>query len=125
MDSSIADVTYTGNTHTPAVAVYYSGKALVQNTDYTISYANNINAGVATASIAGKGNYQGKKTAYFTIKKASITKAKYAKVKTQKYKNGKAIKPNSKVTYKGKTLKRNIDYTVTYKNNKEKGTATI
>lgn len=59
------------------------------------------------------------------VSKVSIKKAKFSKIKTQKYKKGKACKPKIKVTYNGKKLKKNKDYTVTYKNNKKKGTAKI
>ena len=36
-------------------------------TDYTISYANNINAGQASLTITGTGTYYGSKTIHFTI----------------------------------------------------------
>ena len=36
---------------------------------------------------------------------------------------GKAVKPEPKVTYKGKTLKKGVDYTVSYKKNKNVGIA--
>lgn len=38
---------------------------------------------------------------------------------------GKALKPEVKVVLKGKTLKKGADYTVSYKNNKAIGTATV
>ena len=40
---------------------------LVYGSDYTISYANNVNVGTATATITGKGNYQGTLTYNFEI----------------------------------------------------------
>ena len=40
---------------------------LVYGEDYTISYANNVNVGTATATITGKGNYQGTLTYTFKI----------------------------------------------------------
>ena len=48
-----------------------------------------------------------------------------AKVRAQKYRKGKAIKPNPKLTYKGIKLKKGTDYTLKYKDNKKRGTATI
>ena len=45
-------------------------------------------------------------------------------MKAQKY-TGKAIKPALTVKYKGKKLKRGTDYTLTYQNNKKRGTAKI
>ena len=69
---------YDGKPKTPSVIVKLDGKTLVLNTDYTISYSNNIKVGTATVTITGKGNYTGSKTASFTITKpqepaASIT----------------------------------------------------
>ena len=45
----------------------------VSGTDYTISYSNNINAGTATLTITGKGNFTGTASTTFTINKASLT----------------------------------------------------
>lgn len=56
--------------------------------------------------------------------KISIKKVKAGKIKAQKYK-GRAVKPTVKLKYNGKLLKKNKDYTVSYKKNKKKGTAQI
>lgn len=65
---------YDGKAKTPAVTVKLDGKTLVLNTDYTVSYSNNVNVGTAKVTIAGKGNYTGSTTASFTITRAvSIT----------------------------------------------------
>lgn len=62
---------YTGAAAKPAVTVIdASGKKLRLNTDYTISYFNNVNPGMATVTITGKGNYTG------SVKKAFIIKPK-------------------------------------------------
>lgn len=73
MIGSIAAVTYTGSALTPSVTVTDSGKTLVENTDYTISYSSNINAGTAMVTITGKGNYTGTASKNFTINKANYT----------------------------------------------------
>ena len=54
----------------------------------------------------------------------SISKAKVTGLKS-KYYNGKAIKPTPVVKLGSKTLKEGKDYTLSYKNNKEIGTATV
>ena len=69
--SAIADQTYTGSAITPAVTVKDGSSTLVKDTDYTVSYSNNVNAGTATVTITGKGNYTGTKTANFKIVKPS------------------------------------------------------
>lgn len=66
--------TYDGKAKTPSVTVKLDGKTLVLNTDYTVSYSNNIKAGTAIVTITGKGKYTGSKTASFTITKAAEQK---------------------------------------------------
>lgn len=46
---------------------------LVNDTDYSVAYANNVNAGTATATITGKGKYVGSFTINFTILPAKMT----------------------------------------------------
>ena len=59
--SDVEDKTYTGSAITPEVEVKDTARntVLTKNTDYTISYKNNVNAGTATITITGKGNYTG------------------------------------------------------------------
>ena len=59
--SDVEDKTYTGSAITPEVEVNDTARntVLTKNTDYTISYKNNVNAGTATIIITGKGNYTG------------------------------------------------------------------
>lgn len=69
---TVGSMTYTGSALTPAVTVKdASGAALTANTHYTVSYSNNINAGKATVTVKGKGDYTGSKSANFTIAKAN------------------------------------------------------
>ena len=46
---------------------------MVENTDYTLSYSNNINPGTASVKVTGKGNYTGTVTKNFTIKQKQET----------------------------------------------------
>ena len=55
----------------------------------------------------------------------SITEAKISGIKTSYVYNGKAQKPPVKVKLVNKTLKKGINYTVTYANNKKAGKATV
>ena len=72
--------TYTGSeirppvavgTGTPAAGIYISdsGAALTAS-DFTVSYSNHKDAGTASVTITGKGNYTGSVTRTFTIGKA-------------------------------------------------------
>lgn len=59
---------YDGKAKKPAVAsVVVNGKKLTAGTDYTVSYANNINIGTAIVKITGKGSYGGTVSKAFTI----------------------------------------------------------
>ena len=67
--------TYTGSAVKPDnrsgsndFTVKYNGKTLTKGTDYTVSYKNNTNVGIATATINGKGKYDGSKSITFIIK---------------------------------------------------------
>ena len=65
---------YNATTQTSDVTVTDLGKILVEGVDYqNVSYTNNTNAGTATVSIVGKGNYSGIARKHFTIEKAPLT----------------------------------------------------
>ena len=68
----IADQTYDGSEIEPTVTVAWNGNALVEGSDYDVSYSNNVNAGTAVVTISGKGNFTGDITATFTIAKATL-----------------------------------------------------
>lgn len=63
--------TYDETAHTPAVMVKDGETALILDTDYTVAYENNINAGEAAVAVTGKGNYEGIVTRTFTIHPAA------------------------------------------------------
>ena len=65
---SQASYTYDGTVKTPVITVKDGNKTLVNHSDYTLIYKNNINAGTAEVTIIGKGLYKGEVTKYFTIK---------------------------------------------------------
>ena len=90
--SAIENKTYTGKALTPAVTVKNGNETLKLNTDYTVSYSGNKEAGTATVIITYNGNYTGTKTITFKIaqannsyKSATLSKSlKKAKVKKKK-----------------------------------------
>ncbi len=119
---TVKNQTYTGKALKPAVTVKYGKKTLKQGTDYTVSYKNNVKPGTATVTVTGKGDYTGSAKATFRIL-VPLFKCKLT-VKSQTY-TGKALKPAVTVKYGSKTLKKGTDYTVSYKNNKAVGVATV
>ncbi|MDD6423555.1 MAG: hypothetical protein PUF83_10965, partial [Intestinibaculum porci] len=174
--------TYTGSAITPEPQVKYYNKKLIKDNDYTLTYSNNVNAGTATITLKGIGNFTGEKTITFTIKEAqnstthnntnkiikstitppnktdtsktstnttiqtkddpeqnvkvsitekkkitltSLKKAKVSKLLPAYGYTGKVIKPSPVIKLGSITLKKNKDYTITYKSNKKKGKATL
>ena len=65
--------TYSKKVHTPAVTVVLDKKELISDTDYTIEYKNNVNAGTATVIVTGVGKYTGTAKGTFTIAKKGLT----------------------------------------------------
>ena len=114
--------TYNGSAKKPTVTVYVGEKKLASKY-YSVSYKNNKNAGTATVTITGKSTYANyKSTKNFKIKPKAFTKVTLS-AKQLTY-NGKARKVTVKV-YSGKTKLSSSYYTVSYKNNKNIGTATV
>ena len=71
----IADMpaaTYTGSAILPTPAVKHGAAALVPGTDFDFGYADNTNAGSATLTVTGKGNYTGTAAKAFTILPKSL-----------------------------------------------------
>ena len=61
---------WSGSPIKPTVTVLYNGITLTENTDYTVTYSNNIDAGTAKVKVKGIGNYRGSQSKQFTIKRA-------------------------------------------------------
>ena len=126
-DTSVANVssqTYTGNGISPLPTITYNNKTLKKDTDYTLSYSNNINAGTATITITGKGNFTGTTSKTFSISARAMSDTSVANISSQTY-TGNVISPLPTITYNNKTLKKDTDYTLSYSDNINAGTATI
>ena len=73
MVQDIAAQTYTGSPIVPKLTVKDGETALSKDTDYTVKYQNNLNAGTATVTLTGKGNYSDSVSKTFTIKQKDVT----------------------------------------------------
>ena len=120
---STSTYAYDGKAETPSVTVKVGGKTLKKDTDYTVSYSNNTKVGTAKVTITGKGNYTGSVSKTYSIKN-NFKKATVSSISTKAF-TGKNITQSITVKYNGKTLKKGTDYTVSYSNNKNIGTATV
>ncbi len=107
--------TYTGKAIKPTVKVYFGRRPLEEKTDYTIKFANNTNAGMASFTVTGKGNYAGNDSDSFEILKKNLTDADViiTEPAAAKY-TKKEQTPVPKITYNGMTLKKDKDFTVSY-----------
>ena len=120
---STSTYAYDGKAKKPGVTVKLNGKTLKNGTDYTVSYSNNTKVGTATVKITGKGNYTGSVSKTYSIKN-NFKKATISGISNKSY-TGKNITQSVTVKYNGKTLKKGTDYTVSYSNSKNIGTATV
>ena len=121
---SSSSYTYDGTAKQPAVTVKLDGKTLIEGTDYTVTYSDNTNKGTASATVKGKGSYTGTATKTFTISAKSASTLTMTVSPTNYTYDGSAKKPTVTVKDGSKTLVSGTDYTVSYSNNTNVGTAT-
>ena len=115
---AIADTAFTGEAIEPELTVTFGQIPMVLGTDYTVAYTDNVSAGEATATITGKGNYKGTKSANFNIVRKAITDEMVTLSPETFTYDGSAQTPTVTVAYKideqtTKTLTEN-DYDVSY-----------
>lgn len=123
--NKIPAVNFTGENHTPDVTVTYNKRTLVKNTDYTVTYINNRNAGTAGITLTGKGKYSGTRTVTFQIRGTAITGMVFEKIPDVPY-NGSATRPIVTIKTKdGTQLQAGADYRLVYENTVNKGTASV
>ncbi len=120
--------TYSGNVVELAdgeYAVYDGGKPLIKGTDYDVSFTNNINAGTASVNVTGKGNYGGTLLGTYTIDPLSISDGNVTidPIADRTY-TGAAQEPPVVVKLNGVVVP-SSNYTVSYSNNINVGTANV
>ena len=108
---------YTGTPLTPKPTVTWNGITLTENVDYTFSWHNNAQQGNAYVTVSGKGNFTGERNKYFYIDLTPITEAEIGDIPDYEYAPGKEFKPEPTVTLNGVTLKKDVDYTLSYFDN--------
>ena len=124
MVQDIAAQTYTGSPIVPKLTVKDGETALSKDTDYTVKYRNNLNAGTATVTLTGKGNYSDSVSKTFTIEPKSITPV--VTVSGDYTYTGSAITPAYTVEITKGGLKLGDDqYTVEFSDNTNAGTGKI
>lgn len=120
--SSIEKQIYTGTEIKPIIQISDGSSKLVLDKDYTISYSNNTNIGMATIKINGINNYQGTISKNFEIVSNTTTSLKNITNITctdisDKVYTGKLITPEVILKDDSYTLIKNQDYILSYDNN--------
>jgi len=134
--SEIKPRRYNGKPYEPRITVsIFNGKkrvTLKKDRDYELTYKNNINAGTkAAAVLKGIGKYKGQKTIYFTITppinlSLEETQTIVSDIKEKRYNSNKPYEPSVTVSAldggKRVKLKKDRDYTLTYRENSNTST---
>lgn len=123
VEVTVPDTVFTGEQVRPDVVVSYGNYQFISDSDYTLSFKDNVNIGTASVVITGKNHLSGSRTVTFPIEKADISSTEIT-VKNATF-TGSAIKPSVTVKLGNVTLKEGTHYTLSYKNNVNAGTAQV
>lgn len=104
------DLVYNGQEQRPAVTVTLGDYTLIEGTDYTLSYADNVNAGDGTVTVTGQGNYSGSTTKQFTIEPYTLTAKNFSskEIYTKRFDGYRTAKPVIQASLYGETV--TLDY---------------
>ena len=122
--AGITDRTYTGTEQTQTLTVMIGNTALSAGTDYELAYTDNTDAGTATITITGVGNYSGMVTRTFAINAVSIENAVVTGITDRTYTGTKQTQTPT-VMIGNTALSAGTDYELSYIDNTNAGTATI
>ena len=126
------EYTADGTEKRPAVTVTDGEIKLEEGVHYTVAYLNNVEPGTASVIVTAveESGYTGSVTVEFTItepetEKIPLSQCSIALDVSKYIYDGNAKQPKPTVTYGSLTLKEGTDYTVSYKDNVNPGTATV
>lgn len=100
-------------------------KTLTVGTDYTVGESDEVSLGLIYVTVLGAGNYTGSLRAKdpVEIETSTLSDGMIASVADQTFTGG-PLQPELLVSQSGVTLTKDMDYTVSYENNINVGTAT-
>lgn len=98
----------------PGVSVTFGGRKLSVGHDFSVSYSDNEKVGTASATIEGKGNFTGEKTAYFQIAKSDLGDCLVATKRNVYLYKGDTVEPRIFVSFGDAPLREGVDYKVAY-----------
>ena len=118
-------MTYTGSPLKSVEEIIYQSLRLTEGTDYKLEYVNNTNAGQATVTISGLGNFSDSTTKTFTITPKSANQLTVTLGTTSYQYDGIAKEPTVTVKDGAKELTEGTDYEVRYSKNTNTGDAVV
>ncbi len=127
---SFSSLTYTGSPiEATSATVSLGDQELVEGTDFTVSYSNNVSVGTATATATGVGAYRGTLSTTFDISAANLRQASVT-MPNLAYTGGALTPQPASVTYEADgvttALELGVDYRIAgYTDNTDVGNATI
>ena len=121
---TVQNPTYNGDKQSPTLKVSLGGKTLRENTDYTVVVTPRTDAGSYMLTINGMGNYTGTATSNWKITPKTVTNPTIKLSSGPFTYTGQKIEPTVTVMDEGKTIPAS-EYTVSYENNTNAGTAKI
>lgn len=122
---------YTGRLQKMQPELWDGERSLQWNKDYLLEYPDTsqgayLEAGTYEITITGKGNYTGVRTVYLTIsKRIQLSQVTVGKINSMSYAQGEECIPELSLSYQGKALEKNKDYTAVFSNNRQVGTASV
>ncbi len=123
-----ASFIYNGKLQKPAVSsVEYKGVKLKNKTDYLADIPSSIQKGTYDITIELNGNYKGTVHASYSIieEGVPVSSLKISNLSAKAYDQGNEIRQDITVSNGKIVLEEGIDYTVTYKDNTDAGTAYV
>jgi hypothetical protein len=117
---------YTNSPITPDVIVHDGSRYLIEDTDYTVSYSNNVAQGFGLVTVTGKENYTGTATAHFLISEPRHLEDLEIQPIPDQIRTGSPITPVPTIKDGDYELAKDVDYTIdSYTSNVNAGTALI
>lgn len=126
--AEIPDQTYTGTALEPNVTVVRDdgGTPLVEGVDYKVAYEHNVEVGTAIVTVTGLGNAEGTLHTTFKIVPRDLADAKVSFAQASiEWWGGEERKLTPTVALGGTTLEEHRDYTLSFADDRDPGTAKV
>lgn len=118
-------MTYTGSERKGVEEITYNSLRLTEGVDYALTYKNNTDAGIATVTITGMGNFAGLTTKNYMILVKPISETNITLENVSFRYDGEPKTPSVTVSDGVRMLEEGRDYSVSYGDNLDAGDALV